>query len=88
MKVSDYATLMGNQGKKRVKTFTSKSELAMTRRITHVRILVGCMKYLNEFSEADLILVDIVREVHILKERISDAAAGTLAMPVWWREDE
>ena len=46
------------------------------------------MKDLNEFSEANVILVDVVREVHILKERISDTAAGTLAIPVWWWEDE
>jgi len=43
-------------------------------------ILVGCTKDSNEFREAYLVLVNIVRKVHILKEYVSDTTVA-LATP-------
>ena len=62
--------------------FGSNKKRATSGRIPRVRILVGCMKDLNEFREADLVLVEIMREVNVLEESISDTAE-VLAMPVW-----
>ena len=62
--------------------FGSNKKRATSERIPRIRILVGCMKDLNEFREADLVLVEIMREVNVLEESISDTAE-VLAMLVW-----
>ena len=45
-----------------------------------VGILMGCTKDLNEFREADLILVNVVREVHVLEEHISDTVEALVIL--------
>ena len=40
------------------------------------RIIMESRQGSNEFRKADLVLANIVREVYVLEERISDTAGG------------
>jgi len=74
--ISNCVVLMGNRGAER-----AKMEWSTTVHTPHFGILVTCTKDLNEFRKAYLILADVMREVRVLKEHISDTAGGS-AVPV------
>lgn len=49
--------------------------------------VVGCVKGLNKLRKAYLVLVNVMREVRVLEEHISDTAVA-LAMLIWRNEEE
>lgn len=72
--VSNCVVLISNQGAERV-----KMKWTTTVHTPHVGILAVCTKGLNELRKAYLVLADVMREVRVLKEHVSDTVRGSAA---------